>query len=108
MNDTRHTNRDERRSDEPWLESGVDPSSPESWRERRLRRILSSIQRDVDEGGTARVRQILGGPRELYRVEVERPDMAYLRTTVMGAEALALLIELTPEDLLRDRFIFRG
>ena len=107
MNETRQTNRDENR-DERWGGSDVDRSSPESWRERRLRRILSSIQRDVDEGGTARVRQILSGPRELYRVEVERPDMAYLRTTVMGAEALALLIELTPEELLRDRFIFRG
>ena len=108
MNDTRHMNRDERTRHEPWGGSDEDRNSPESWRERRLRRILSSIQRDVDEGGTARVRQILSGPRELYRVEVERPDMAYLRTTVMGAEALALLIELTPEELLRDRFIFRG
>lgn len=99
MDDPHRTNRDE-----PWL----DRNSPESWRERRLRRILSSIQRDVDEGGTARVRQILSGPRELYRVEVERPDMAYLRTTVMGADALAMLIEQTPEELLRDRFIFRG
>ncbi len=99
MDDPRRNDRDE-----PWL----DRSSPESWHERRLRRILSSIQRDVDEGGTALVRQILSGPRELYRVEVERPDMAYLRTTVMGADALAMLIEQTPEELLRDRFIFRG
>ena len=90
--------------EERWLER----NSIEAWRERRLRRILTSIQRDVDEGGTARVRQILGGPRELYRVEVERPDMAYLRTTVMEADALAMLIEQTPEDLLRERFIFRG
>ena len=99
MDDPGKADRDER-----WLER----RSPESWHERRLRRILTSIARDVDEGGTARVRQILGGPRELYRVEVERPDMAYLRTTVMGADALAMLIEQTPEELLRARFIFRG
>ena len=56
--------------------------------ERRVRRILASIQRDVDEGGTARVRQILRNPQELYRIEVERPDMSYLRTTVLGRDAL--------------------
>ena len=76
--------------------------------ERRVRRILASIQRDVDEGGTARVRQILRNPQELYRIEVERPDMSYLRTTVLGRDALTALLEDTPEDLLRERFIFRS
>ena len=79
-----------------------------SSRERRVRRILASIQKDVDEGGTARVRQILRSPQELYRIEVERPDMSYLRTTVLGREALTALLEETPENLLRERFIFRG
>src|SRR5262245_33135608 len=76
--------------------------------ERRVRRILASIQRDVDEGGTARVRQIVRGPQELYRIEVERPDMSYLRTTVLGREALTALLEDTPESVLRERFIFRS
>jgi len=75
--------------------------------ERRLRRILTSIQKDLVEGGTARVRQILSGPRALYRVEVERTDLAYLRITVMGADALEMLLEQTPEDTIRERFIFR-
>jgi hypothetical protein len=76
--------------------------------QRRVRRILASIQRDVDEGGTARVRQILKSPQELYRIEVERPDMSYLRTTVLGRDALAALLEETPEDVLRERFVFRS
>jgi hypothetical protein len=76
--------------------------------ERRMRRILASIARDVDEGGTARVRQILRVPHELYRIEVERPDMSYVRTTVLGREALTVLLEETPENLLRERFIFRA
>lgn len=74
---------------------------------RRLRSILSSIQRDVDAGGIARVRQILASPRELYRIEVERVDMAYQRTTVMGREALILLLEEMPQKLIEERFIFR-
>jgi len=73
----------------------------------RLRRILTSILHDVDAGGTARVRQITSAPFALYRIEVERPDMAYVRTTVMGDEALTALLEETSEDLLRERFIFR-
>ena len=75
---------------------------------RRLRSILASIARDVDAGGTARVRQILASPRELYRIEVERADMAYQRTTVMGREALTLLLEEMPQRLLEERFVFRA
>jgi hypothetical protein len=88
------------RRDAPWRDarSALGP---------RLRRILSSIQRDVDAGGTARVRQITSAPFALYRVEVERPDMAYVRTTVMGYDALAALLDDTPEETLRERFVFR-
>ena len=76
-----------------------DPRRFESERRvRRVRRILASIQKDVDEGGTARVRQILRSPQELYRIEVERPDMSYLRTTVLGRDALTALLEETPEE----------
>jgi hypothetical protein len=86
-----------------------DPRQFEGERQiRRQRRILASIQKDVDEGGTARVRQILRTPQELYRIEVERPDMSYLRTTVLGREALTALLEETPEAVLRERFIFRS
>jgi hypothetical protein len=84
-----------------------DAADPRASAERRVRRILASIQKDVDEGGTARVRQILRSPQELYRIEVERPDMSYLRTTVLGREALTALLEETPENVLRERFIFR-
>jgi len=73
----------------------------------RVRRILESIQRDVGAGGTARVRQILCSPRELFRIELEIPDMAYQRTTVLDRDALEVLLEETPEDIIRARFIFR-
>lgn len=76
--------------------------------ERRVRGILMSLHRDLDEGGTARVRQILSGPRELYRIELERPDFDYQRTTVLDRDTLETLLEETPEDVLRERFIFRS
>ncbi len=74
---------------------------------RRILRIISSIQREVEEGGTARVRQILKSPRELYRIELELPEMSYERTTIVDRDTLAELLEGTPEPLLRERFIFR-
>lgn len=75
-------------------------------RERRIRRIITSIQRDVDEGGRAHVRQILRGPLELYRIELERPEMSYQRTTIVDRATLELLLEETPEETLRSGFRF--
>lgn len=73
---------------------------------RRVGRILASIQQDIDEGGHAYVRQILRGPRELFRLELERSDLAYQRTTILDRETLDALIEQTPEETLRERFLF--
>ncbi len=74
----------------------------------RVERILASIQQDIGEGATARVRQILRGPRELYRIEVERPDLAYQRTTILDRDTLDTLLEQTSQEVLRERFHFRS
>ena len=83
-------------------------ADPVGHRHRRVRRILASIQQDIDEGCTAFVRQILCEPRELYRLELERPDMSYLRTTILDRDTLDELLEITPEQTVRDRFQFRS
>ncbi len=75
-------------------------------RERRISSIIASIQRDVEEGGRARVRQIVRGPMELYRLELERPDMSYQRTTILDRETLTALLEQTPEETVRQSFVF--
>lgn len=85
------------------FDAGMDPWAGT---QRRVRAILSSIQRDLFEGGRARVRQILSSPRELYRVEVEREEWAYQRTTILDREALEALIEETPEEMVEERFSF--
>ena len=74
--------------------------------EKRVERILASIQSDIDEGGTCRVRQILTSPRELYRLELERPDFSYERTTILDAQALEELLTLLPRKIVEDRFLF--
>jgi hypothetical protein len=80
---------------------------PDLRQARRIRRILASIQADIDNGGTARVRQILRGPRELYRIELELPELAYQRTTILDRDTLTALLEQTPEQALRQQFVFR-
>ena len=72
----------------------------------RVGRILASIQADIGEGGRCRVRQILRNPRELYRLELARPDMSYERTTILDGGALEELLELLPEETVREYFTF--
>jgi len=74
---------------------------------RRIGRIIASIQQDIDEGSTAYVRQILREPRELYRLELERPDIAYQRITILDRDTLEALLEQTPEETVRKRLKIR-
>ena len=73
---------------------------------RRLRRILQSLRREIVEGGGgARIRQIFSNPREIYRLEIELPEMAYQRTTILDREALEELLE---EEEVRTRVRVSG
>jgi hypothetical protein len=80
---------------------------PRAWRAHRVHGILASIRSDLDQGGTASVRQILRGPVELYRLELELPELAYQRTTILDRDTLTVLLEQTSEQSLRERFTFR-
>ena len=64
--------------------------------ERRTQRIVDSISDEVRGGGersTLRIRRVFVAPREIFRVELERPDLGYQRTTLLGREALEALLE---------------
>ena len=86
--------------------SGRSQLDPERLRLQRIRSIIKSIQRDLDEGGRAYVRQIMNGP-ELFRIELERPDWSYNRTTILDRETLTSLLEATPESTVRSCMTFR-
>jgi hypothetical protein len=64
--------------------------------ERRMQRIVDSLRDEIldsAEGSTLRIRRIFSTPREIFRVEIERPDLGYQRTTILGREALEALLE---------------
>ncbi len=70
--------------------------------ERRTQRVLESLCDEIREGGedvTLRVRRIFSNPREVFRVELDRPDLGYQRITLLGREALESLLEV---DDVRD------
>jgi hypothetical protein len=62
----------------------------------RARRILESIRSEIVEGGAGqslRIRQIFRSPREIYRLELELPELGYQRTTLLDRDALEELLE---------------
>ena len=69
----------------------------------RSDRILHSLRMQILEGDVAqslRIRQVFEDPKALYRVEIERPDQGYQRTTLLDRDALE---ELLATDDIRER-----
>lgn len=70
---------------------------------RRAQRILDSLRLElagVDGCQHVRVRRILSEPVEVFRLELERPELAYQRVTLLDRDCLEELLE---TDGLRDR-----
>ena len=61
----------------------------------RTQRILESLRSEILEAGAAenlRIRMIFQNPREIYRLELELPELGYQRTTLLDREALEELL----------------
>jgi len=62
---------------------------------RRVRRIVESLRDQIVDGGEEtdlRIRRVFTTPREIFRVEIERPELGYQRTTLLDREALEALL----------------
>jgi len=71
----------------------------------RSDRIVDSLrsqilESDVDQ--SLRIRQVFENPRAIFRVEIDRPDQGYLRTTLLDRDALE---ELLATDDVRQRVL---
>jgi len=66
---------------------------PELRSAERARRILDSLRDQILEGGDGlRIRRIFSSPREVFRLEIDVPEMGYQRTTLLDREALDELL----------------
>lgn len=74
------------------LDAYLDPSARSA---RRRARIVLSLRKDIAEGGGngLRIRQVVNAPREVFRLELELPDLGYQRTTLLDRRALEALLE---------------
>jgi hypothetical protein len=64
--------------------------------EMRCRRILRSLRDEIigcGGGDALRIRQVFQTPREIYRLELELPELGYQRTTLLDRDALEELLE---------------
>jgi hypothetical protein len=69
---------------DPWMRS-----------ERRIQRIVESLRCQILDGTdrVLRVRQVFHTPHEIFRVELEVPEMSYQRVTLLDRDALEELLE---------------
>ena len=71
----------------------------------RSNRIVNSLRSQIlelDVAQSLRIRQVFENPREIYRVEIDRPEQGYLRTTLLDRDALE---DLLATDDVRDRVL---
>jgi hypothetical protein len=74
------------------LDTLIDPLSRS---EMRCQRIVESLRDEILGGGhgqNLRIRQVFRSPREIYRLELELPEMGYQRTTLLDRDALEELL----------------
>ena len=77
----------------PTLDTLLDPIVRS---EMRSQRILRSLRDEIVESGggqSLRIRQVFSTPREIYRLELELPELGYQRTTLLDRDALEELLE---------------
>jgi hypothetical protein len=73
---------------------------------RRLSRLLDSLRLEIQDGATTvRARRVFETPREIFRLEIESPELAYQRTTLLDRDALDELLEV---DAVRTRLRLDG
>lgn len=71
----------------------------------RSDRIVDSLRLqilDSEEEYSLRIRQIFHDPEEIFRVEIDCPDLGYQRTTLLDRDALE---DLLATDDVRERVI---
>ena len=75
------------------LEALLDPITRSELRSQRILRSLRDEIVGAGGGQSLRIRQVFRTPREIYRLELELPELGYQRTTLLDRDALEELLE---------------
>lgn len=72
-----------------------DFAEPEQRNERRTRKLIDSLRTQIVEGEHGlRIRRVFTTPREVFRLELELPELGYQRTTLLDRDTLEELLEI--------------
>jgi hypothetical protein len=85
--------------------ANLDGFGPQGAFASRSDRIVDSLRTQILEPGddqSLRIRQVFEEPKEIYRIEIERPEQSYQRTTLLDRDALE---DLLATDDVRERFL---
>ena len=85
--------------------SQQDAMEPSALCDDRSDRIVDSLRAQIlegDEDQSLRIRLVFSEPEEVYRVEINRPEQGYLRTTLLDRDALE---DLLATDDVRERVL---
>ena len=75
-------------------------SNPFDFADTRGRRLVDSLCIEILESQNLRIRQVFERPRAVYRIELDKPEMNYQRTTLLDEDTLEELLEI---DAVRNR-----
>ncbi len=67
---------------------------PLAFADTRCQKIVDSLCLEILEGENLRIRQIFERPRAIYRIEFDKPEMSYQRTTLLDEDTLEELLEI--------------
>jgi hypothetical protein len=74
------------------LDTALDPLLRSELRSQRILRSLRDEIVGAGGGQTLRIRQVFRTPREIFRLELELPELGYQRTTLLDRDALEELL----------------
>jgi len=60
----------------------------------RCQKLVDSLCIEIMEGENLRIRRVFEQPRAIYRIEIDKPEMSYQRTTLLDEETLEELLEI--------------
>jgi hypothetical protein len=67
---------------------------PLDFADTRSQKLVDSLCLEILEAENLRIRRVFEPPRAIYRIEIDKPEMRYQRTTLLDEDTLQELLEI--------------